>query len=282
MAAFALTCQAARADATLDKIKQRGKVAIGISAPHPPLGILDPVTGETGGYQTELAADIARRLGVKLETVVISASTRVQLLQSGKIDLIISSIGWTQERSDILSFAPTPYDLFGGTAIVPKRSGIKRWEDLRGKTACVSQGSSFAKPLSETYGAVVKGFRGINESLLALKGGLCDASIHTYPELYVKLHDDNAREWSDYTLATDDQIAPAPLLIWMRKGETDTQAVVDDAIRDWHRSGFLLRQVRQWGLPDAWVASRHDMAIKGRFDHAPDDVAGYRTRQASP
>jgi ABC-type amino acid transport substrate-binding protein len=75
-----------------------------------------------------------------------------------------------QERSEILSFAPTPYDLIGGGALVAKASGIKRWEDLRGKVACVSQGSNFAKPLAESYGAVVKGLRGIPESLLALKG----------------------------------------------------------------------------------------------------------------
>lgn len=277
--AVALVCQGAHADATLDKIKQRGKVVVGVSSPHLPLGILDPVTGKTGGYQTELAADIARRLGVQLETVVVSTSTRVHLLQSGKIDLLISA-NWTQERSDMLSFAPTPYDLFGGVPMVSKRSGIKRWEDLRGKVACMSQGSNYAKPMAESYGAVVKGLRGIAETLLALKGGVCDAAVHDYPELYSKLHDKNAGEWSDYTLATQDQLLPSPQLIWMRKGEADTQAVVDRAIQDWHRSGFLLKEVRQWGMPDAWVASRHELALKGRFDRAPFDFDVYKASQS--
>ncbi|WP_150669852.1 transporter substrate-binding domain-containing protein [Pandoraea anhela] len=274
-AAVSLGCSIAHADATLDKIKQRGKVIVGVSSPHLPLGILDPVTGKTGGYQTELATDIAHRLGVQLETVVVSTSTRVQLLQSGKIDLMISA-NWTQERSDMLAFAPTPYDFFGGSPLVAKRSGIKRWEDLRGKVACMSQGSNYAKPLAEKYGAVVKGLRGIAETMLALKGGLCDAAIHDYPELYSKLHDKNAGEWSDYTLATSDQILPSPQLIWMRKGETDTQAFVDRAIQDWHRSGFLLKEVRQWGMPDTWVAERHALALKGQFDRAPFDFDVYK------
>lgn len=151
--ALLLGAGAAHADATLDKIKQRGKLSVGIDGASPPFGVLDPATGKTGGYQTELAADIARRLGVPLETVPVTASTRVQFLQSGKVDLLIANIQWTQERSEILSFAPTPYDLIGGGALVAKASGIKRWEDLRGKVACVSQGSNFAKPLAESYGA---------------------------------------------------------------------------------------------------------------------------------
>ncbi|WP_081821754.1 transporter substrate-binding domain-containing protein [Achromobacter sp. DH1f] len=280
IAAFA--CTSARADATLDKIKQRGKLAVGVSSPHPPLGILDPVTGKTGGYQTELAADIARRLGVQLETVAVPSSTRVRLLQSGKIDLIIAAIGWTPERAEILSFAPTPYDVIGGVAMVPKRSGIRRWEDLRGKIVCVSQGSSYAKPLADVYGAVVKGLRGLSESLLALKGGACEASVHDYPELYSKLNDENAREWSDYTLTPQDALNPTPVVVWMRKGETDTQAFVDQAIQDWHRSGFVLQQARQWGMVDTWVASRHALALQGKFDQAPADFDVYKARQAKP
>ncbi|WP_035360423.1 transporter substrate-binding domain-containing protein, partial [Achromobacter insuavis] len=150
--ALAALATAAHADATLDRVKQRGKLVVGVDGASPPFGILDPATGKVGGFQTELGRDIAQRLGVTLETVPVTASTRVQFLQAGKVDLLIANIQWTQERSEILSYAPTPYNLVGGAAMVSKRSGIKRWEDLKGKVACVSQGSNFAKPLQDTYG----------------------------------------------------------------------------------------------------------------------------------
>jgi polar amino acid transport system substrate-binding protein len=200
----------AHADATLDKIKQRGKLAVGVDAPEPPFGLLDTATGKVGGFQTELARDIAKRLGVELEVVPVHASTRVQFLQAGKVDLLIANIQWTQERSEILSFAPTPYNLVGGAAIVAKNSGITRWEDLRGKVACVSQGSNFARPLQETYGAAVKGLKGIPESLLALKGGTCAASVHIQPAMLQTLTGASAAEWKDFRLATDDQLIPSP------------------------------------------------------------------------
>ncbi|XAH23822.1 transporter substrate-binding domain-containing protein [Xylophilus sp. GW821-FHT01B05] len=264
-----LAAGAAHADATLDKIKQRGKIAVGIDGPNPPFGYLDTATGKTAGYQTDLASDIAKRLGVQLETVPVTAATRVQFLQAGKVDLLIANIQWTQERSEILSFAPTPYDLIGGAAMVAKSSGITKWEDLRGKVACVSQGSNFARPLQETYGAIVKGLRGIPESLLALKGGTCAASVHIQPALYQTLHGPSAGEWKDYALATQDQLIPSPTVVWTRRGEADTVAFVDKAIQDWHRSGLLLAAARKYGIPDAYIQSGNQKAQQGQFDRAP-------------
>ncbi len=280
--AMAMLASGAHADATLDKVRQRGRLAVGIDGASPPFGRLDPATGKTGGYQTALAADIARRLGMPLETVPVTASTRVQFLQSGKVDLLIANIQWTQERSEILSFAPTPYDLIGGAALVAKASGITQWEDLRGKVACVSQGSNFAKPLSETHGAVVKGLRGIPESLLALKGGTCAASVHVQPALYEKLNGPNGDEWKDFVLVgSRDQLIPSPTVVWTRRGEADTQAFVDKAVQDWHRSGFLLKLARENGVPDTWIAERHQRALQGRFDRAPDDFAVYDAARAA-
>ncbi|MDT4819663.1 transporter substrate-binding domain-containing protein [Achromobacter agilis] len=268
----ALAAGAARADATLDRVKQRGRIVIGVDGASPPFGLLDPATGKVGGFQTELGADIAKRLNVALETVPVTASTRVQFLQAGKVDLLIANIQWTQERSEILSYAPTPYNLVGGAAMVSRKSGIKRWEDLKGKVACVSQGSNFAKPLQETYGAVVKGLRNIPESLLALKGGSCDASVHIQPALYETLHGPNGGQWSDFELATSDQLIPSPTVIWTRRGEADTRAFVDGVIRDWHRTGLLVKEAERFGVPTGYLKAASAAAREGRFESAPPEA----------
>ncbi len=262
-----------RADATLDKIKDRGKLVIGVDGPSPPFGFLDPKTNQTGGFQTELGRDIANRLGVKLEVVPVTASTRVQFLQSGKVDLLVANIQWTQERSEALSYAPTPYNLVGGAAVVRKDSGITKWEDLKGKVACVSQGSNFAKPLQE-YGAIVKGLRGIPESLLALKGGTCVASVHVSPAMHQLFVGESAAQWADFTIATKDQLIPSPTVIWTRRGETDTRSLVDGVIRDWHKSGLLVELARKFGVPDDYFSAAHEKALRGEFDAAPVEPTG--------
>ncbi|WP_054430552.1 transporter substrate-binding domain-containing protein, partial [Achromobacter sp. 2789STDY5608633] len=206
------------------------------------------------------------------ETVPVTAATRVQFLQAGKVDLLIANIQWTQERSEILSYAPTPYNLVGGAAMVSKRSGIKRWEDLKGKVACVSQGSNFAKPLQDTYGAVVKGLRNIPESLLALKGGSCDASVHIQPALYETLHGPNGKEWEGFELATPDQLIPSPTVIWTRRNEADTRAFVDGVIRDWHKSGLLVKEADKFGVPADYLRQANADAQAGKFDSAPPEA----------
>ena len=258
------------ADATLDKVRKRQKISVGVDGISPPFGILDPATGQLGGFQYDLALDIARRLGVKLEVVPITASTRVQFLQAGKVDLLIANIQWTEERSESLSYAATPYNMVGGAAMVSRNSGVHRWEDLRGKVACVSQGSNFAKPLQDTYGAVVKGLRGIPESLLALKGGACDASVHVQPALFETLHGESAAEWKDFELATKDQLIPSPTVIWTRRNEADTRAFVDEVIRSWHRDGTLLALAQKYGVPDDYMLAAKAKAAQGEFDAAPE------------
>ena len=207
-----------------------------------------------------------------LETVPVTASTRVQFLQAGKVDLLIANIQWTQERSEILSYAPTPYNLVGGAAMVSKKSGIKRWEDLKGKVACVSQGSNFAKPLQDTYGAVVKGLRNIPESLLALKGGSCDASVHIQPALYETLHGPNGKEWNDFELATSDQLIPSPTVIWTRRNEADTRAFVDGVIQDWLKTGLLVKEADRHGVPADYLKQATAQAQAGKFDSAPPEA----------
>jgi len=235
----------AHADATLDKIKSRHKVVIGVMLSGGPFGSIDPSNQKPVGWNVELAQDIARQLGVELETVQVQPSNRVQLLQQGKVDLLIAGMEWTQERNEILGFAPTPFYRVGGIAIVPADSPIRRWEDLRGKEVCLSQGSNYAKPLANDYGATTKGFKGSSESLLALRGGNCVAAVHD-ATLLNPLVATNP-EWKNYRTITPELI-PGNSVVWTRKGEQDTAAAIDKIVQGWHKSGWLIATEKKLGI----------------------------------
>ena len=244
--ALALAGGAAQADATLDRIRQRGKVVVGVILSGPPFGTLDPVTQKPVGYNVELSEGVAKGLGVALEVVQVQPSNRVQFLQQGKVDLLIANMQWTQERSEILSFVPTPFEEVGGAAIARKGSGIANWNDLKDKPVCVSQGSNFTKPLSDQYGAQIKAFRGQPESLLALKGGNCVAAVHVSPTLR-ELVAGNA-DWKDYEIVSPTDLIPSPSVIWVRKDEADTRAALDRIVQDWHRTGWLIEVEKKNGM----------------------------------
>jgi len=254
---------AAHADATLDKIKQRGKLVVGVILSGPPFGTIDPATQKHIGYNVELSEGLAKALGVGLETVQVQPSNRVQFLQQGKVDVLIANMQWTQERSEILSFAPTPFEEVGGAAIGKKGSGIAKWEDLRGKPVCVSQGSNFTKPLATEYGAQIKAFRGQPEALLALRGGDCVVSVHVSPTLR-ELVAENA-DWKDYEIASPSDLIPSPSVIWLRKGEAETQAVIDKIVQQWHASGWLIAVEKKNGMtPTPLLHQLHE-----KFKKAP-------------
>jgi len=245
-AALCLAAGLAHADATLDKIRQRGKVVIGVAVSGGPFGAIDPATQQLVGWNPELARDLAKRLGVEAELVQVAASNRVQFLQSGRVDLLIASMEYNADRGEILGHAPTPFYRVGGTAAVLKTSGIAKWEDLRGKTVCASQGSSFVKPLQEQYGAEVRGFKTSAESLLALRGGNCVAAVHDATLIQPLLRSNP--EWAAYAAPIRDEILPAPSVVWTRKSEADTIAAVDKVVQQWHRSGWLIETEKRLGI----------------------------------
>jgi polar amino acid transport system substrate-binding protein len=46
-----------------------------------------------------------------------------------------------------------------------------------------------------------------------------------------------------------DQLIPSPSVIWVRKGETDTQTALDNSVKDWHKTGFLIDEGNKWHMP---------------------------------
>ncbi|WP_413729990.1 transporter substrate-binding domain-containing protein [Sodalis sp. RH22] len=246
MTLAALLPVTARADATLDKIKSRGNVAIGVLVNGGDFGSVDPQTRQLIGWNPELARKLAKDLGVGVELVPVQTATRTQFLIAGKVDLLIASMELNPERAESMGYAPTPFYRVGGTALTLKNSGIAKWEDLRGKTVCVSQGSSFARPLETEYGAVTKGFKSSADSLLALKGGQCVAAVHDSTLLQPLVR--KGGEWADYHAPIADEILPADSVVWTRKGETDTITAVDRVIQSWHRTGWLIETEKRLGI----------------------------------
>ncbi|MDB5892935.1 MAG: amino acid transporter [Rhodoferax sp.] len=235
----------AHADATLDKIKQRGKVSIGVLVNGGLFGSIDPATQQLIGWNPELARALAKGLGAEVDLVQVQTPNRVQFLQGGKVDLLIASMELNPDRAEILGYAPTPFYRVGGTAAVLKTSGIAKWEDLRGKSVCVSQGSSFAKPLASDYGAEVHGYKSSSDSLLALRGGNCVAAVHDAILIHPTLR---GNEWTAYAAPIATELLAAPSVVWTRKGEQDTIAAVDKVIQDWHRTGWLIATEKRLGI----------------------------------
>ena len=258
-AATLLASTAASADATLDKVQQRKKLVVGVVLSGGPFGSIDPVTQRATGFNVDLAQALGRGLGVEVETVQVQPSNRIQFLQQGRVDILVASMELNPERAELLAHVPSPYYRVGGVALVPKDSPVQKWSDLKGKDVCLSQGSSYTKPMAAEIGATPKGFKSPAESLLALRGNNCAAAVHD-ATLLQPLPRTNP-EWKDYRVVGPDLI-PSPTVIWARKGENDTVAALDRIVQGWHRDGWLIETEKKNGIlpPSPALVEWHEAA----------------------
>jgi polar amino acid transport system substrate-binding protein len=253
-AALALVgATAAHAD-TLADIKSKGTLVVGTKADYRPFGYLDP-SGKIIGFEPDLAADLAKRLGVKLELVAVVASNRIQFLQQGKIDLMIATASDTPDRRKIIDFAEPNYYGSGTNVMALKSAHLKSWADLKGKKVCLIQGSFYNKELQEKYGIEGVAFPGTAEALAALKNGNCVGFAYDDTAIIGQLQ---TPEWSAYEMPLD-SILFQPWGIGVKQGETALRDFVGKATIDWHKTGEIIKLEKKWGIkPTKWAEEMHD------------------------
>ncbi|MBV9783811.1 MAG: amino acid ABC transporter substrate-binding protein [Acidisphaera sp.] len=93
----------ARADSTLQTVLKRGQFIAGITADSPPSGYVD-AQGHIMGYASDVARYLAKRLGVGLQFVQVTAASRVPLLQTGRIDAEVAVTTPNKVRNEVVDF----------------------------------------------------------------------------------------------------------------------------------------------------------------------------------
>ena len=101
--AAAVIAPLAQAD-LLDDIRAAKKVRIAIDLGVPPYGMTDSQMKATGS-DVETARLLARDLGVELEIVQTTGANRIPFLQTGKADIVVSSLSVTPEREKVIDFS---------------------------------------------------------------------------------------------------------------------------------------------------------------------------------
>ncbi len=92
---------------TLDEIKADGKINIGVFSDKNPFGYVDE-NGEYQGYDVYFAERIGKDLGVEINYVSTEAASRVEYLETGKVDIVLANFTVTPERAEKVDFA-LPY-----------------------------------------------------------------------------------------------------------------------------------------------------------------------------
>jgi glutamate transport system substrate-binding protein len=137
---------------TLDRIEARGRVIIGVKFDVPLFGLQDPQTKSLSGFDIEIAKMVAGELfpnepdvASRIEFVEALSKDRETFLQSGTVDLVISTYTITESRKQFVDFAGPYY--IAGQDILARAADIASGKitgvsSLNGKKVCAVTGST--------------------------------------------------------------------------------------------------------------------------------------------
>lgn len=181
------------------KIQDAGVIKVGTNAEYAPMESTEG--GKIVGVDPDLAAALAKQLGVKFEFTSGSFDGLITAVNSGRYDVGMSSITDNKQRQEGLDDKGKKLgegvdfvDYFtAGTAIYVKKGNpeaIKGIEDLCGKTAAVQQGTTYetalkdqSKKCTDAYKKAIniEAFQNDTEAQTRVKSGGAVAGINDYP-----------------------------------------------------------------------------------------------------
>ena len=140
------TAHVANADA-LDDIKKSGKIRIAVDLGVPPYGMTDDKM-QPSGSDIDTAKALAKDLGVEFVHVPVTGASRIPSLQTGKADLVISTLSVTPERAKVIDFSKG-YAVLRTVIAAPKNVALKSMADLDGKTVGTVRGTTHDTQLTK-------------------------------------------------------------------------------------------------------------------------------------
>ena len=134
---------------TVAQIKKSKTINIAVFSDKKPFGYVDE-NGAYQGYDVYFAERIAKDLGVKVKYVPVEPAQRVEVLTTGKVDIVLANFTVTKERAEKVDFA-LPYMKVALGVVSNEKDPINSVEDLNGKTLIIAKGTTAETFFTEKY-----------------------------------------------------------------------------------------------------------------------------------
>ena len=159
---------------------------VGISESYPPLAFAKD--GEPVGAEVDLARAVGKELGRKIVFVAMPFSDLVSSLEEGKVDVVMSGLSITEERSEKIRFAD-PYLRVGQMTLI-RADDLTRSADpdemgAKGSRVGVKKattGEGWAR--ANLPDATIVSFETVDDGVAALEAEQVDYFVHDAPTIW--------------------------------------------------------------------------------------------------
>lgn len=233
-------------EVSLEAIRQRGKLRVGVKDNLRPLGFRDG-QGELTGLEIALARRLALALlgdETAVELVPVKNQDRLPLLLNGDVDLIIAQMGQNPARDRLVDFSPPYY--IDGVGLISKNKQLKNLDRSQPHTIAVLNHSGTIAVLKQAFPLVnLVGVDSYDQAYQILEQGQAMAFAGDNSVL-----SGWAQSQSGY-YHLPLQLTVNPLAIAMAKGlqHQALQREVNQTLLQLRASGWLRQQWQAWGLP---------------------------------
>lgn len=222
----------AHAGKTLETIKQRDQITVGISSGVPGFSAADS-QGQWTGLDVDVGKAIAAALlgdAKKVKWVPLASQQRFTALQSGEVDVLSRNTSVTLTRDASMGLAFTAVVFYDGQGfMVPAKTKVQSAKQLKGATVCVQSGTTSEKNLTDfsrihklnLKPVVFDKFDAANAAYFA---GRCQAYTTDASGL-ASVRAKEAKDTKQHTILPD-LISKEPLGPLVRRGDDEWLAVV--------------------------------------------------------
>ena len=255
---LALGCGGAGAAAagdspTLQQIRARGELRVGLEAGYMPFEMIDR-SGEVIGFDIDLARLMARKLGVKLKVVNQSWDGIIPALLTGKFDVTLGGMTITPERAQSVEFCD-PYVTIGQTVLLSaKLAGrVKSVQDLDrpehtvltklGTTGDIAARRQFKR-------AQLRTFEHQAEAVIEVQNGRAAGFVYDLPFNAVM-----AARTPASLVHLQEPFTREDLAWAIRKGDPALRQWLNDFLAGLRRDGTYDALYRKWFEGSAWLAN---------------------------
>ena len=202
----------------------------------------EDASGKVTGFEIDLVNEIAKRLGKSVEFVNTPFNGLFPAVQSGRINMAVSSITITEKRLASVSFAQPYYDS-DQSLTVTAASGIPGVAGMSGKGVGVDTGSTGdmwaeSNKDSAKFGEIRR-FEGLSPAMLDLVAGRIDGYISDIPALLYYVKDKPDLKVVE-RIPTGEKYS-----IMFNKGDP-LAAEVNEVITTLKKEGFIAKLHEQW------------------------------------
>jgi polar amino acid transport system substrate-binding protein len=148
--------------------------------------------GDFIGFEIDLVNEIGKRLGHKIQVVNIPFNGLFAAVESGQIDMAVSSLTITRKRLESVSFAQPYYDSDQSLSVTAA-SGIKSLAGIAGKSIGVDTGSTGDVWTTQNKNkfkiADIRRYEGLAPAMLDLAAGRIDGYVSDIPAVQYYVRD---------------------------------------------------------------------------------------------